>query len=65
MDHIIGQTPSASPAAAATANTAGMIVDGDQKTFMQDVIEASRSIFNLSGTRSADRNCRSLAPASL
>jgi putative thioredoxin len=43
MDHIIGQTPpaSASPSGNATAN---MIVDGDQKTFMQDVIEASRQI---------------------
>jgi putative thioredoxin len=41
MDHIIGQTPSA---AAGPASTADMIVDGDQKTFMQDVIEASRSI---------------------
>ena len=39
MDHIIGQTPSA-----ASPNGAAMIVDGDQKTFMQDVIEASRSI---------------------
>ena len=41
MDHIIGQTPSA---AAGAASAADMIVDGDQKTFMQDVIEASRSI---------------------
>lgn len=39
MDHIIGQGPSASAAAAAN-----MIVDGDQKTFMQDVVEASRQI---------------------
>ncbi len=39
MDHIIGQAPPASANAAAN-----MIVDGDQKTFMQDVIEASRSI---------------------
>ena len=38
MDHIIGQTPSGNAAAAA------MIVDGDQKTFMADVIEASRTI---------------------
>src|SRR6201996_8428075 len=38
MDHIIGQAPSAGQQAA------NMIVDGDQKTFMQDVIEASRSI---------------------
>ena len=39
MDHIIGQSPS---------STGGMppdmIVDGDQKTFMQDVIEASRTV---------------------
>src|SRR3954471_5694530 len=39
MDHIIGQAPPASANAAAN-----MIVDGDQKTFMQDVIEASRKI---------------------
>src|SRR3984885_11357905 len=38
MDHIIGQAP------AAGQQAANMIVDGDQKTFMQDVIEASRSI---------------------
>jgi putative thioredoxin len=38
MDNIIGQ---ASPA---SGNAASMIVDGDQKTFMQDVIEASRTI---------------------
>src|ERR1700753_828446 len=36
MDHIIGQAPAAGNAAA------NMISDGDQKTFMQDVIEASR-----------------------
>ena len=40
MDHIIGQTPSGNGAAA----PANMIVDGDQKTFMADVIEASRTI---------------------
>jgi putative thioredoxin len=40
MDHIIGQ---ARPATTAP-NAANMIVDGDQKTFMQDVIEASRKI---------------------
>jgi putative thioredoxin len=39
MDHIIGQAPPASANAAAA-----MIVDGDQKTFMQDVIEASRQV---------------------
>ena len=42
MDNIIGQTPSA--AGAGAAQGAAMIVDGDQKTFMQDVIEASRQI---------------------
>ena len=41
MDHIIGQTPSGNGAA---PNGAAMIVDGDQKTFMADVIEASRTI---------------------
>jgi putative thioredoxin len=40
MDQIIGQKPAGSAATAADA----MIVDGDQKTFMQDVIEASRTI---------------------
>jgi putative thioredoxin len=37
MDHIIGQTPT-------DGATANMIVDGDQKTFMKEVIEASRTI---------------------
>jgi len=41
MDHIIGQTPG--PAAGGTA-AANMIVDGDEATFMTDVIEASRTI---------------------
>jgi putative thioredoxin len=42
MDHIIGQAP---PAANNRGNAAAnMIVDGDQKTFMQEVIEASRKI---------------------
>jgi putative thioredoxin len=54
MDHIIGQprsapggaplTASGAPAPAGTISAAEMIVDGDQKTFMQDVIEASRTI---------------------
>jgi putative thioredoxin len=35
MDHIIGQTP---------ASADGMIVDGDQATFMKDVVEASRTM---------------------
>ena len=38
MDHIIGQ---AAPGPAAAAS---IIIDGEQKTFMQDVIEASRSV---------------------
>src|ERR1700684_3065545 len=40
MDHIIGQTPSGDGA----ASPKDMIVDGDQKTFMADVIEASRTL---------------------
>nr|WP_294560411.1 co-chaperone YbbN [uncultured Rhodopila sp.] len=39
MDHIIGQAAPGQPDAAAN-----IIKDGDQKTFMQDVIEASRSV---------------------
>src|SRR3954463_11989956 len=38
MDNIIGQAPSSANA------VANMIIDGDQKTFMQDVIEASRKV---------------------
>jgi putative thioredoxin len=41
MDNIIGQNPSAQ---AGAAQAAGMIIDGDQKTFMQDVVEASRKV---------------------
>jgi putative thioredoxin len=41
MDHIIGQAP---PAGSNRDNAANMIVDADQKTFMQEVIEASRKI---------------------
>lgn len=48
MDHIIGQSPApgatGNGAAGNGAAAANMIVDGDQKTFMQDVIEASRQI---------------------
>ncbi len=40
MDHIIGQSPSEPGATGGAA----MIVDGDQKTFMQDVVEASRTM---------------------
>lgn len=43
MDHIIGQTSSA-PGAAPGVGAANMIVEGDQKNFMQEVIEASRNI---------------------
>jgi putative thioredoxin len=47
MDLIIGQKPQAAAPAgtgAAPAAAGGMIVDGDQKTFMQDVIDASRTV---------------------
>ena len=58
MDYIIGQKPAAadrSPRASATlpaasqphatpADAGAMIVDGDQRTFMADVIEASRAV---------------------
>jgi putative thioredoxin len=40
MDQIIGQTPSGEPGSLPP----GMIIDGDQKTFMTDVIEASRTM---------------------
>jgi putative thioredoxin len=45
MDYIIGQTPK--PAAAAVPPqhaTSPWIVDGDQRSFMQDVVEASREL---------------------
>ncbi len=42
MDQIIGQKPAGSAAAGTAADA--MIVDGDQKTFMQEVVEASRNI---------------------
>ncbi|HVB82647.1 MAG TPA: co-chaperone YbbN [Candidatus Binataceae bacterium] len=42
MDNIIGQTPSAQQPGAPQAP--GTIIDGDQKTFMQDVVEASRTV---------------------
>ncbi len=42
MDLIIGQKQAGGAAAEGAA--AAMIVDGDQKTFMQDVVEASRAI---------------------
>ena len=40
MDNILGQPQTAQAGAAQAA----MIVDGDQKTFMQDVVEASRQV---------------------
>jgi cytochrome c biogenesis protein CcmG/thiol:disulfide interchange protein DsbE len=43
MDLIIGQKPGAD-GAAGPASADAMIVDGDQATFMKDVVEASRSI---------------------
>jgi putative thioredoxin len=42
MDHIIGQANNGLGSSPTT--TANMIVDGDQKTFMQDVVEASRQV---------------------
>ncbi len=47
MDHIIGQSPAPGGSHGGAGNgaaAANMIVDGDQKTFMQDVIEASRQV---------------------
>ena len=45
MDHIIGQAPAgAQGAAGAVLAPADMIVDGDQKSFMKDVVEASRTV---------------------
>jgi putative thioredoxin len=50
MDYIIGQKPPASPAGApgrpgaAAAGQDALIVDGDQRTFVADVIEASRTM---------------------
>jgi putative thioredoxin len=43
MDLIIGQRGEAAQGAPA-GDPAGMIVEGDQKTFMQDVIDASREV---------------------
>ena len=44
MDTLIGQKPKTTPQGAAAAGGGAMIVNGDQSTFMQDVIEASRSV---------------------
>ena len=43
MDLIIGQQPAAG-GAAGPASAEAMIVDGDQATFMKDVVEASRTL---------------------
>src|SRR6478609_4144679 len=43
MDEIIGQKPGAG-AAAPTPGAGAMIMDGDQATFMKEVVEASRSV---------------------
>ena len=42
MDHII--SPNAGQGTGPGPNDAALIVDGDQKTFMQDVVEASRTM---------------------
>ena len=46
MDFIIGKTPAAraATASAPTAAADGVILDGDQTTFMRDVVEASRTV---------------------
>ncbi len=48
MDLIIGQksqAPASSPSSPGAAGTPpGVIIEGDQKTFMQDVVEASRTV---------------------
>ena len=45
MEMLIGQKPPAQPGTAAPAGAApALITDGDQRTFMQDVIETSRSV---------------------
>jgi putative thioredoxin len=46
MDFIIGQKPAqdAGRGAAAPAGAENMIVDGDQTTFMRDVVDASRTV---------------------
>jgi len=44
MDYILGQKPPPSPTQAAATGGAAMIMDGDQRSFMTDVIEASREI---------------------
>ena len=43
-DLIIGQNPSAPAGGAANGAAGALIIDGDQKTFMKEVVEASRTI---------------------
>jgi putative thioredoxin len=44
MDHIIGQPRAGGAPQRKAASAGGVIIDGDQKTFMQDVVEASRTV---------------------
>ena len=44
MDTLIGQKPQAAPKGGAPGSNTATIVNGDQSTFMQDVIEASRNV---------------------
>ncbi|HWA78834.1 MAG TPA: tetratricopeptide repeat protein [Acetobacteraceae bacterium] len=44
MDLIIGQKPQATAGSPGSPDPAGMIIEGDQKTFMRDVVEASRTV---------------------
>ena len=44
MDLIIGQTPKAAPTPQGAAAHDVVIIDGDQQSFMADVIEASRTV---------------------
>ena len=44
MDLIIGQTPKAEPTLQDAADRDAVIIDGDQQSFMADVIEASRTV---------------------
>ena len=44
MDLIIGQKSQATAGSLGGPDPTGMIIEGDQKTFMQDVVEASRTV---------------------
>ncbi len=44
MELIIGQQAGGAPAEPASGTQDAIIIDGDQKTFMQDVVDASRTI---------------------